>query len=79
MYCNREERWDIFLFVQTDFTDLMFTGFEPISFQFEIKEVKVKNSAFQAATTELKVTVVFFVFSVYTIFSPETTLVKFLV
>ena len=41
--CNREERWDIFLFVQTDFTDLMFTGFEPISFQFEIKKVKVKN------------------------------------
>ena len=61
--CNREERWDIFLFVQTDFTDLLFTGFEPISFQFEIKQVKVKKlrgfepvsfwSVFQAATTEL--------------------------
>ena len=39
-----EKRGGIFfLFVQTDFTDLMFTGFEPISFQFEIKKVKVKN------------------------------------
>ena len=30
-------------FIQTYFTDLMFTGFETISFQFEIKMVKVTN------------------------------------
>ena len=33
-----EEMWDIFLIVQTEFTDLLFTGFEPISFRFEIKK-----------------------------------------
>ena len=35
LYSNREERWDIFLFVQTEFTDLLFTGFEPKSFDLK--------------------------------------------
>ena len=29
---------DNFLFVQTKFTDLLYPGFEPIAFQFEIKK-----------------------------------------
>ena len=36
--CNREERCNILLFVQKEFIDLLFTGFEPISFQFEMKK-----------------------------------------
>ena len=43
MYCNREESRDIFLFAQTEFTDLLFTGFDPISFLIWNKKVKVKN------------------------------------
>ena len=37
LYSNREEKWDNFLFVQTEFTNFLFTGFEPISFQLEMK------------------------------------------
>ena len=58
-----EKKKNIDFLLQTDFTDLMFTGFEPISFQFKIKKGKSKKlsgfepasfwSAFQAATTEL--------------------------
>ena len=43
MCCNTEERCNILLYVLTEFTDLLFTGFEPISFRFEIKKVKGKN------------------------------------
>ena len=76
-----------FLICAAEFTDLLFTGFEPKSFRFEIKKSKSKKRirfepaslsfAFHAATNELEVTVEFMQFSGYSISSPETTLVNF--